>query len=113
MFNSPDEGTFASVNVVGVPAEGFTADEIAEAERALQGSGVLIQEEGDLIVAGHEANITHSTEEIEEGVDLLAAVSQVVVVIDDTVWVLTLATLARDLDKFLPIFEHMYNSFRP
>jgi hypothetical protein len=106
----PEQGFSASVNVLDSPTLGATFDQIIVLERAaIRESSEDIRED-DLVIAGHEAKIIHSTS--EEAGELLDF-SQVFVVIDDTAWVLTLTTLPGDRDRYLPIFEHMYNSFRP
>lgn len=106
----------ANVNVTSHPALGRTFDEIVAMERAtLEGWEGLREDE--LVVAGHEAVVFHFSLETYgtsyEGELSPVDFSLLFVVIDDVAWEMWLTTSLGDRDRYMPIFEHMYNSFRP
>ena len=101
---TPIDGELPNMTVGKTPAGGLTVEELLTAEEV---AGI---HEDDLVVAGHDAVRVDITVE-QQGVGL--DFTQVIVVIDDTQWLLTFLVEAGSRDKFLPIFEQVYNSFQP
>ena len=105
-FNAttPIDGELPNISVSGGAAGGRTVEEVLSAEER----AAIVDDE--LVIAGNHAMRVDITEE-QQGV--LVDFSQVFVVVDETEWTLTLVVEAGNRDKFLPLFERVYNSFQP
>lgn len=105
---TPIDGELPNITVFKAPADGRTVEEVVEEVLTVEEAAAI--EEDDLVVAGHDAVRVDITDQL---LRVSFDFTQVVIVIDDTEWHLIFVVEAGNRDKFLPIFEHVYNSFQP
>jgi len=112
-FEGPPYGGVGPRAVVfGVPTLGLTPEQTYARELAWLLQNYEDARVEDLLLAGHEAKLCvfEVPPTLEEpSVDA----SQIHVVIGDTHWTLTFMAPVGQRDKYLPVFQHMWESFIP